>query len=174
MISSGSVCLPLGSFRVSSSDRHQTISHGVSATASPFALEPLAQCRCDGGRKGFSGHARQLGRQPMGLVVLDVQVHHVVSRGRKHLKLYHCVCGTASSAMRAKRRGEPAATETMDAWRTCCPRVPVWEDAVNSGLVERVEVGQKALVQLTGAGRRLLKQARHATDGASMNHGENL
>jgi hypothetical protein len=47
-------------------------------------------------------------------------------------------------------------SETMDAWRTSCPRLPVWEDAVDGGLVERVRAGQKTLVQLTGAGRDLL------------------
>jgi len=44
----------------------------------------------------------------------------------------------------------------MDAWRTSCPRLPVWEDAVDGGLVERVRAGEKTLVQLTGAGRDLL------------------
>ena len=47
-------------------------------------------------------------------------------------------------------------SETMDAWRTSCPRSPVWEDAVDGGLVERVRAGEKTLVQLTGAGRDLL------------------
>ena len=46
--------------------------------------------------------------------------------------------------------------ETMDAWRTSCPRLPVWEDAVDFGLVERVCAGRKTLVQLTNAGRDLL------------------
>lgn len=50
--------------------------------------------------------------------------------------------------------------ETMDAWRTSCPRLPVWEDAVDGRLVERVNVGQKTLVQLTGAGRDLLAGER--------------
>jgi len=26
--------------------------------------------------------------------------------------------------------------ETMDAWRTSCPRLSIWEDAVREGLVE--------------------------------------
>ncbi|MFT4277905.1 MAG: hypothetical protein QM576_16255 [Rhodopseudomonas sp.] len=50
--------------------------------------------------------------------------------------------------------------ETMDAWRTSCPRLPVWEDAVDARLVERVNVGQTTLVQLTGVGRELLVGAR--------------
>ena len=46
----------------------------------------------------------------------------------------------------------------MDAWRTSCPRLPVWEDAVDSGLVERVSKGSKVFVQLTGAGRDVLSR----------------
>jgi hypothetical protein len=47
-------------------------------------------------------------------------------------------------------------SETMDVSRTCCSRSPVWEDAVDGGLVERVRAGEKTLVQLKGAGRDLL------------------
>jgi hypothetical protein len=32
------------------------------------------------------------------------------------------------------RRSRPYA-EVLDAWRTACPRLPVWEDAVDRGLV---------------------------------------
>ena len=28
--------------------------------------------------------------------------------------------------------------ETMEAWRTSCPRLTVWEDALSAGLIERV------------------------------------
>jgi hypothetical protein len=51
-------------------------------------------------------------------------------------------------------------SETMDAWRTSCPRLPVWEDAVEGGLVERVSTGQEALVQLTSTGRDMLSAKR--------------
>ncbi|GAN79507.1 D-3-phosphoglycerate dehydrogenase [Acidocella aminolytica 101 = DSM 11237] len=50
--------------------------------------------------------------------------------------------------------------EVMDAWRTSCPRLPVWEDTVDFGLVERVGRGPKTLVQLTDAGRDLLTRNR--------------
>ena len=50
--------------------------------------------------------------------------------------------------------------ETLDAWRTPCPRLPVWEDAVEAGLVEIVagsESGMRACeVRLTAAGRARL------------------
>ena len=51
-------------------------------------------------------------------------------------------------------------SETMDAWRTSCPRFPVWEDAVDGGLVERVKVGREALVRLTHVGREFLSANR--------------
>src|SRR3546814_1175180 len=39
--------------------------------------------------------------------------------------------------------------EVMEAWRTSCPRLPVWEDAVDRGLVER---RADQLVGVTAAG----------------------
>jgi len=48
--------------------------------------------------------------------------------------------------------------EVMDAWRTSCPRLPVWEDAVERGLVERradatVSVTADGLAYLARNGR---------------------
>lgn len=43
--------------------------------------------------------------------------------------------------------------ETMDAWRTSCPRLPVWEDAVDDGLVR---IDAAGIVRLTQAGRARL------------------
>lgn len=37
-------------------------------------------------------------------------------------------------------RRERTYQETLDAWRTSCPRLPVWEDANDRCLVERVFV----------------------------------
>jgi hypothetical protein len=51
--------------------------------------------------------------------------------------------------------------ETMAAWRTSCPRMPVWEDATSDGLVEVVAVHagmDAAVVRLTPAGRSMLVQ----------------
>jgi hypothetical protein len=42
--------------------------------------------------------------------------------------------------------------ETVEVWKTSCPRLAVWEDALADGLV-RVERGS---VVLTAAGRELL------------------
>ena len=45
--------------------------------------------------------------------------------------------------------------ETMDAWRTSCPRLSVWEDAIGDRLV-RVD---RRTVSLTVAGRDVLSRA---------------
>ena len=46
--------------------------------------------------------------------------------------------------------------DVMEAWRTSCPRLPVWEEAVDRGLVAQVRDGRAALVRITGAGRTFL------------------
>ena len=50
--------------------------------------------------------------------------------------------------------------ETMEAWRTSCPRMPVWEDATSAGLVEVVGSDGAgmggAAVRLTALGRATL------------------
>jgi D-3-phosphoglycerate dehydrogenase len=51
--------------------------------------------------------------------------------------------------------------EVMDAWRTSCPRLPIWEDAVAHGFVvtER-QPGRDATVVLTSGGRSFLDRQR--------------
>jgi hypothetical protein len=53
--------------------------------------------------------------------------------------------------------------ETMDAWGTSCPRLPVWEDAIDLGFVARtVDERHRAIVEVTSAGRAFLRAARPA------------
>lgn len=47
-------------------------------------------------------------------------------------------------------------SEATDAWGTSRQRLPVWREAVDGRLVDWMKVGQKTLVQLTGASRDLL------------------
>jgi hypothetical protein len=51
----------------------------------------------------------------------------------------------------------------MDAWRTSCPRLPIWEDAVDLGFVacERAD-GAGLIVRVTSAGRDFLASERRA------------
>ena len=58
-------------------------------------------------------------------------------------------------------RGERPYTETMDAWRTSCPRLPVWEDATDLGFIERRRApGGPPIVAVTAAGIEHLRAHR--------------
>jgi hypothetical protein len=48
--------------------------------------------------------------------------------------------------------------EVMDAWRTSCPKLPVWEEANDRGLVIREDVNGRCVVKITSSGRDLLVQ----------------
>ena len=50
--------------------------------------------------------------------------------------------------------------EVMDAWRTSCPRLPVWEDANDRGLVMKEEVNGRCVVKITSSGLTLLEQRK--------------
>ena len=46
--------------------------------------------------------------------------------------------------------------DVISAWRTSCPRLPVWEDANDRGLVTVVEVNGRCVVRITRLGLALL------------------
>ena len=47
--------------------------------------------------------------------------------------------------------------ETMEAWRTSCPRLPVWEEANARGLLTRArDAGGSAIVRVTDKGKAFL------------------
>ena len=50
--------------------------------------------------------------------------------------------------------------EVMEAWRTSCPKLPVWEDANDRGFVAIERVGERSLVTITESGRAFLEQYR--------------
>ena len=54
--------------------------------------------------------------------------------------------------------GEKDYAEVMEAWRTSCPRLPVWEEANDRGLVTRAKTAGRAIVAITASGRALLQQ----------------
>jgi hypothetical protein len=52
-------------------------------------------------------------------------------------------------------------TEVLDAWRTSCPRFPVWEEATHRGLVERHHrPGRGPFVSVSAAGAEYLLSCR--------------
>ena len=57
--------------------------------------------------------------------------------------------------------GERPYLETMEAWRTSCPRLPVWEDATELGFIERHHGrGRGAFVSVSATGAEHLRKHR--------------
>jgi hypothetical protein len=51
--------------------------------------------------------------------------------------------------------------EVLDAWRTSCPRLPVWEEANERGFIERAsEPGRGPCVSVSRAGTEHLRKAQ--------------
>ena len=59
--------------------------------------------------------------------------------------------------------------DVMEAWRTSCPRLPVWEESVDRGFVGRERrAEQDATVRLTSEGRDYLLRKRPPSGTAGM------
>jgi D-3-phosphoglycerate dehydrogenase len=52
--------------------------------------------------------------------------------------------------------------EVIDAWRTSCPRLPVWEDANAAGLIAHERRDGVALVSVSAKGRAYLEARRRS------------
>ena len=57
-------------------------------------------------------------------------------------------------------RQERTYEEVIEVWRTSCPRLPVWEDASDRGLVERTVANGRVMVRAPADGLALLKETR--------------
>jgi hypothetical protein len=91
-------------------------------------------------------------------IYLCVSKHDAVAKGLQleaPLALVLDLLGWVSARRRTYR-------ETMDAWRTSCPRLPVWEDCQANGLVAvtRGELDAERVVVLTAKGHAFAE--RHA------------
>jgi hypothetical protein len=52
-------------------------------------------------------------------------------------------------------------SEVLEAWRTSCPRLPVWEDANDRGFIDRHHVaGKGQFVSVSVAGAERLRRYR--------------
>ena len=56
--------------------------------------------------------------------------------------------------------GERSYEAVMDAWRTSCPRLPVWEEANDRGLVTIEQVDGRSIVRASASGFELLARDR--------------
>ena len=58
-------------------------------------------------------------------------------------------------------------SQVIDAWRTSCPRLTVWEDAVDRGFITREpKAGQSAMVLASAQGREFLKANGRVVSGS--------
>jgi len=56
--------------------------------------------------------------------------------------------------------------DVIDAWRTSCPRLTVWEDAIDRGFAVRQHGGgREVTIRLTEAGRGFLREHGRSTIG---------
>ena len=60
--------------------------------------------------------------------------------------------------------------EVLEAWRTSCPRLTIWEDAMDQGLVYRTgdKPGRAETVAVTDKGIQLLRSVRNHGHHSSM------
>jgi hypothetical protein len=54
--------------------------------------------------------------------------------------------------------GERTYEEVMEAWRTSCPRLTVWEDANDRGLIASEQVNGRKVIRPSSSGLALLDQ----------------
>ncbi len=52
--------------------------------------------------------------------------------------------------------------DVMDAWRTSCPRFPIWENAKDRGLVMANNIDGRSVVRLSVSGMAFLRASRPA------------
>jgi hypothetical protein len=60
-------------------------------------------------------------------------------------------------------RRDHTCQETLDAWRTSCPRLTVWEDANERGFLTSETVNGRTLMRPTVAALSFLKERRRST-----------
>lgn len=62
-----------------------------------------------------------------------------------------------------------AYSEVIDAWRTSCPRLPVWEEACARGFIERRhQAGTEAIVAVSALGRAFLRERDRSARSVSV------
>ena len=55
-------------------------------------------------------------------------------------------------------KGDRSYEEVMNAWRTSCPKLPVWEDANDRGFIAKQYENGSELIKVTASGLALLER----------------
>jgi len=56
-------------------------------------------------------------------------------------------------------------SDVMEGWKTSCPRLTIWEDAIDQGLVQRCRLDGELAIEATEAGRDMLARIRGRSPG---------
>jgi hypothetical protein len=94
--------------------------------------------------------------------------HFIVPSGQIELASKDCYCRGMNHRADALvldfvewiAAGPRRYSEVMEAWKTSCPRLTIWEDAIDQGLVQRCRIDGQLSIEATEAGRDLLAQTR--------------
>jgi len=70
------------------------------------------------------------------------------------------------------KHGPRTYEEVMDAWRTTCPQLPVWEEANDRGLVAREAIAECCIVRITLVGFAFLCQQKTLRTPSTTNWGD--
>src|SRR5262249_32734653 len=65
-------------------------------------------------------------------------------------------------------QGEKGYEEVMEAWRTSCPKLPVWEEVNDRGFVSRELLEGRAVIRITGSGLNYLERRHLAPETAPL------
>lgn len=64
-------------------------------------------------------------------------------------------------------QGEKSYEAVMEAWRTSCPKLPVWEEVNDRGFVSRERINGHSVVRITESGLTYLERRKHAPEPAA-------
>jgi len=84
----------------------------------------------------------------------------MIIESRKSLTMTDTVDNLILDLLEWVGRKERTYQETMDAWRTSCPKLPVWEDASDRRLVEVRSVEGRSVISIAPVGMDLLRAQR--------------
>jgi hypothetical protein len=88
-------------------------------------------------------------------------VSYIREKGEKDLATDTVVEGLIVDLLLWLANGERTYEEVMDAWRTSCPKLPVWEEANDRGLVTHERVNGRTVIRPSSSGIALLDQRAH-------------
>jgi hypothetical protein len=106
---------------------------------------------------GFPYKAPPIAAQALGPVPAQCEI---LKSARDELSMTDAVDALILDLLEWLADGERSYEEVIGAWRTSCPRLPVWEDANDRALITTEHANGPLIVRITPAGRAFLEARR--------------